>query len=171
MNKKVMKAGLFLLLGMFLAGAMPVQSSDLYVYTVANGSPQSFSLDVVQKLTFNGSNLVVNKTGGGTESFAFTNLKCFSFRSDLYSQSTDLAPAPETVALSVYPNPAQADIVITGAQTITAVTLCNLQGQQLLERYPASSKATLSLAGYPAGVYLLQVSDETGTVIKKIIKK
>jgi hypothetical protein len=171
MKTKMSKAGFFLLVGILLVGVMPVQSTNLYVYTATSSMPQSFSLDVIRKLTFDTSSLVVNKKDGTQASFLFDNLKCFSFKGDLYL-GTNIASTSETATtLSVYPNPALTDIVVTGTQTITSLSVYNLQGQKLLQSWPGSEETTVSLTPYPEGVYLLQIIGEAETIIKKIIKK
>jgi hypothetical protein len=167
MNSKIQKAGIILLLGILQAGVMPVTGSDLHVYK-ADGTKVSFTLSNVQKLTFTSSDLVVNKKAGDPESFAFTALNFFNLKDINLPTSV---PAPETaVKLDVYPNPAPAEVTVASAQVIGSLILYGLQGQRLLQLAPKSSEVTLSLSPYPAGVYLLQVTDGTGTVIKKIVK-
>jgi hypothetical protein len=168
MRKSSMKkAGVFLLLSMLLVGATPVQSSDfLYVY-LNNASSQSFDLNDVQKVTFTSSGLVVNKTDETTVPVSFTDLKFFSLK---YFDLTGVATPETTVAISVYLNPAVAEVIVKSAKTITGLGLYNLQGQKLLQLYPESLNATVPLAAYPAGLYILQVADESGITVKKIIK-
>jgi hypothetical protein len=84
--------------------------------------------------------------------------------------SIDISAFESETAVNVYPNPVQTDVVVTGDQPIIALSLYNIQGQQLLQLHPGVAQTTLSLAAYPAGIYLLQISTETGTAIKRIIK-
>ncbi|GHT76989.1 hypothetical protein FACS189413_17360 [Bacteroidia bacterium] len=160
------KAGTSLLLGGMLFGAMPMNSQSLYVYTASSPTSESFLLDDVQELTFSGSNLVVNKKTG--DPVTFTTLKFFSLRN--FDSSSGIAPNTAEAAISVYPNPAVADVIVHSTTTITGLGLYNLQGQKLLQLYPESLEATVPLASYPSGLYMLQVADESGITIKKIIK-
>jgi hypothetical protein len=73
--------------------------------------------------------------------------------------------------LKVYPNPAVAEVIVKSEKTITGLGLYNVQGQKLLQLYPESLEARVPLASYPAGLYILQIADESGITIKKIIKK
>jgi hypothetical protein len=167
MKKAIQKTRIFLLLSMLLTGAMPVKSQSLYVYTTSNTTPeQSFLLNDVQELTFSGASLTVNKKSGAPETFA--TLKFFSLKN---FDPAGIALKPETaVAISVYPNPTVADLIVKNTKIITGLGLYNLQGQKLLQLYPKSLETTISLASYPAGLYILQVADESGMTAKKIIK-
>jgi hypothetical protein len=167
MKKKSMKkAGIFLLLSVLLVGATPVQSNDLYVYKT-DGSKLNYSLDIVQKLTFVGTDLLVNKSDGSTALVSFTDLRFFSLKEFNF---TGIATPETKVTISVYPNPTVTDVTVKNTKPITGLELYNLQGQKLLQLHPKSLEATVPLAAYPAGVYLLQVADESGITIKKIIK-
>jgi hypothetical protein len=147
-------------------GATPVQSNDLYVYKT-DGSKTSYSLELVRKLTFTASELVVNKTDGTTVPVSFTDLRLFSLKNFNFMGIT----APETkVAVSAFYNPAVANVTVQSAKIITDLSVYNLQGQKLLQLHPESTEATVTLASYPAGLYLLQVADESGITVKKIIK-
>jgi hypothetical protein len=166
----IKKAGIFLLLGMLFIGVMPMKSQNLYVYTTSSTTPErSFALNGVRKVTFKnaGADLVVTPYEGEAQTvaaFKFFGLKNFF--------QTGVAPKPAVeVAISVYPNPAVADIIVKSAKTITSLGLYNLQGQKLLQLYPESLETSVSVASYPAGLYILQVVDESGITIKKIIKK
>ncbi|GHT73446.1 hypothetical protein AGMMS50262_04570 [Bacteroidia bacterium] len=165
-KSSIKKAGIFLLLGMLL-GAMPVKSQSLFVYTTSSTTPEeSFLLSDVQELTFSGTSVVVNHKFDGP--ITFTALKFFSLKN---FESTGIAPNPKTeVAISVYPNPAVTDVIVHSTTTITGLGLYNLQGQKLLQLYPESLEATVPVASYPSGLYMLQVADESGITIKKIIK-
>jgi hypothetical protein len=167
MRKNSMKkAGIFLLFGRLLVGATPVQSNDLYVYKT-DGSKSNYSLDIVQKLTFVGTDLLVNKTDGSTALVSFSDLRFFSLKEFNF---TGIATPETKVAINVYPNPTVADVSVKSTKNIIGLELYNLQGQKLLQLRPESLETTVALAAYPAGVYLLQVVDESGIIIKKIIK-
>jgi hypothetical protein len=169
MRKKIQKVSFLLLSGMLLLGVLPMQSqsTNLYVYGT-DGSKQSFSLDEVRKLTFTATELVINKQSGDPVSVLFTDLRCFSLKDDLY---TGIATPKAVAEISVYPSLVTDQVTVTNAKTITGFSLYNLQGQQLLQLAPESQEVTVSLASYPAGVYLLRIVDETGITTKKVIKK
>jgi hypothetical protein len=71
--------------------------------------------------------------------------------------------------ISLYPNPATTQITITG-YTPAYVTLCNTLGQTVAE---ASNTNTLWLGNLPQGLYLLQLFDAKGALVKteKVVKE
>jgi hypothetical protein len=156
-----------LLLGILFYGFPAMYGEDLYVWKM-DGSKQTFGLENVQKLTFTEDALVVTTTT--SESVSYEELRLFTLKDlNLGSVGTGLAEITATAKLLF--NPATGEVTITDTQEISSVGLFNLQGQQLQRYAPASHEATLSVAAYPAGVYLLQIADANGMVTKKIIKK
>jgi hypothetical protein len=160
------KAEIFLLLGILLLGVMPARSQS-YLYVYGNdGTKQSFSMESV--LTFTGTNLVVTDGVNPPVSVSFTNLRLFSLESYIF---TGFSTPDTKTEVSVYPNLAGTDVTVKSAKTITGLGLYNLQGQKLLQIQPESLEVIVPLSAYPAGLYLLQIVDESGVTIKKIIKK
>jgi hypothetical protein len=162
------KTRFLLLLGMILLGAIPAKSGDLYVYT-NNSSKQSFSLDEFRTLTFTDTALVVTPKTGSPVAFTYTDLQFFTLKDDL---STGLNSAPSTVInnVKIYPTITSDLVTVTDVLNITGINLYDLHGRKLLQIKPESQKIDLSLASYPAGLYLLHVVDKAGTTVKKIIK-
>jgi hypothetical protein len=161
-----MKKNIFLLTALLLLGAMPVQSqSNLYVYKT-DGSKETVSLDDLQKLTFTGTDLVINQVSGTPGSVAFSDLKFFSLKNFTTTGIAEVSKHEESV--NVWSN--NGIVTAKSAQPITGVTVFDLQGRKLLQLHPGSQEINLPLAAYPAGVYLVQVANETGITTKKIIK-
>jgi hypothetical protein len=150
--------------------AFPVESDGLFVYR-NSGSNQSFDLKSVRKLTDTGTDLVVTFKNEATPpvSVPTTDLRFFSLKHFDFTTGISTPVATETV--SVYPNPVVADVTVKNAKKITGLVLYNQQGQKLVQLYPETQEATLRLASYPTGLYLLQVADKDGMTIIKIIKK
>jgi hypothetical protein len=137
---------------------------------LADGSKQSFNLEGVKELTFTTTDLVVNFNEESTTpvSVPFTNLNFFS----LISYTTGIAPVIGTeVEVNVHPNPAVTDVTLKSAKPITSLALYNIEGRKLLQLYPESLEVSVPLTAYPAGLYLLQIVNESGVSINKIIKK
>jgi predicted outer membrane repeat protein len=65
-------------------------------------------------------------------------------------------------SLILFPNPASNTLNIqTISQTLTRIRLADLTGKTLLQAIPTSPTTILNLAGYVAGLYLLEVSNGT----------
>jgi hypothetical protein len=163
MNKKFR---FILVVAILLQGFATVYGENLYVWTTT-APKQTFGLDNVQKLTFTETDLVVNLKTDSPVSVFLEDLRFFSLK-DLSGPATSPEVAPVARSL-VYSDAGQ--IKLTNTQSILSIRLFNLQGQVLQQRFPASQEASLSVSSYPAGVYLLQVTDANGISTKKIIKK
>lgn len=88
-------------------------------------------------------------------------------------------PAPISVArfnalndLSIYPNPVQGKVYISGFTTACRATVTNLLGQSLQTVDIVSSETVIDMNEYPAGVYILQMTDTNGnTTSRKLLKQ
>jgi hypothetical protein len=162
-----MKKKWILLLGLFLAIFANVKSDNLYVYGT-DGSKQSFVLSEVHKLTLSTDALVVNLKSGNPVSVAYNNLHFFSLRDYDY---TSIRTVSDAETLKVFPNPVADELTLANTEGITSIKVLNLQGRLLLQLTPGGQEVKVSMASYPAGVYLVQIAGENGTSVKKIIKK
>jgi len=66
----------------------------------------------------------------------------------------------------VYPNPTTSSIFVNGLD-LQNVEIFNMAGKSLLK----SNLHNVNLDALPKGVYMIKINSETGTVIKKLIKK
>ena len=72
---------------------------------------------------------------------------------------------------SIYPNPAQNEVTITGSN-IASITLANTLGQTLLNTTTNTEKITISIAALPPGIYIITTTATNGQrTITKIIKQ
>jgi hypothetical protein len=72
---------------------------------------------------------------------------------------------------TVYPNPADDVVTISGNEMISEITVLNLLGQQVLHQNGLNAKLTqVSTAGLPSGKYLLRIASESGVQSKSILK-
>jgi hypothetical protein len=78
-----------------------------------------------------------------------------------------------TVVVEVYPNPATHSVAVEAAAGIKGITITNATGQvfDVPQAQMATNHHVLDIAHLPAGVYLLQVTDEYGNkVVKRVVK-
>lgn len=169
-KSKIRKAGFLILLGILLIEAMPVKSSNLYVY-MANNSVQDaiYPLNALQRLTFSETKMIGLSVNGRTEfQIDYSALRFFSLK----GLNTAIASNPGSSAtITINPNPTLTNVIVTSINVITNISLYDMQGQQLLQFHPESTEANISLLSYPVGVYLLQITNESGITTKKLIKK
>jgi hypothetical protein len=74
----------------------------------------------------------------------------------------------QTLPVNVYPNPAQ-DMVLVEAEGIERVRLFDLLGRCLIEKATEPcERVELSLQGYAASLYLIEIQTKNGTVRTKL---
>lgn len=70
--------------------------------------------------------------------------------------------------LSLYPNPSREFITVRSANPITSISLFNMNGQLLSTQTGVNR---IDLRPIENGIYFVQISNDLGTVTKKVIKK
>lgn len=73
--------------------------------------------------------------------------------------------------ISVYPNPATANVIINSNDVISQITVSNLLGQRVLSLTNNATTATVNMASLPAGTYAVKVYTAQGNATIKVIKK
>jgi hypothetical protein len=74
----------------------------------------------------------------------------------------------------MYPNPASAELKIRSERyAITKAELLNMSGQVIHSESQAGKGLTLNLSGFPNGIYIVKICDESGAVLyrKLVIEK
>jgi len=73
--------------------------------------------------------------------------------------------------VNIYPNPAHNEVIISGSD-IANITITNPIGQTLLSKNTNEAKLSIDISSYPAGIYLIKVTDSKGgKTVSKIVKK
>jgi hypothetical protein len=81
--------------------------------------------------------------------------------------STLSTPDTTELKFAFYPNPAKNQIIIAGLQTESFVDICSLSGQVLVhETFTSSTKLNFNL---PPSVYILKITSEGKTAVKKLV--
>ena len=76
----------------------------------------------------------------------------------------------ETESIQLTPNPVIDILKINTAAKVTSVSVYNYAGKEV-KRYPRVINNELDLQDLPAGIYIVNIDTEIGTLSKKIIKK
>lgn len=71
---------------------------------------------------------------------------------------------PPRLALSLYPNPAQNQVLLTSGQKLKSVSLFNANGQRLRHRVAGKAQVRLSTESLPNGLYLIRAAAQDGQV-------
>ncbi|AWG21845.1 endonuclease I [Flavobacterium faecale] len=135
-----------------------------------NGGTSNFAADVTlrRKASITSPNTQFNKTG---EWDTFSSDTCNNLGSKTVQAITksaiskDEADADEVL---IYPNPSQGNFTVYNSNMPFSVTIYNILGQ-FIQQENSSNSSTIQLTNIPTGTYLIKVSDETHTTIKKIL--
>jgi uncharacterized protein YjdB len=129
------------------------------------------SLDVQDVSTSNGANIQVwDYTGGLNQQWSFVQVESPGGRTLNNSAPaiTDSILAPEPM---VYPNPAVNYIrIVSNAIGKGTVVLYSIKGATIMNKELVRSQE-LDISAIPAGMYIIKITNNRGTYIKKIIKQ
>ena len=73
--------------------------------------------------------------------------------------------------VNIYPIPASNQLTIEANKTIQKVSIYNITGQEVLTKYPKSTKTTLQINELPKGVYVVSTTSEGKDSTSKFIKE
>jgi hypothetical protein len=77
---------------------------------------------------------------------------------------------PPLENIIIYPNPVNSTVRISfNSEGIKMIEICNEIGQVII-RSTSPKEITLDMNTYPKGIYFIKVSDENGSVVKRIVK-
>jgi len=155
MNKKIFLLGLALLIaGQFLAA----QNTVIKIIS-ADGTVMISSLTNVQNIVFEDNTMTVNMK----EAYlSYTEVTCIRF-----NQSMGIKTLPVESSVSVFPNPVQTNLTVTGVDKDKKINLLNLNGT-LLQSIPAQDSSTnIDVSSLPQGLYLLQIGEQVIKFIKQ----
>ncbi|AGC76325.1 putative secreted protein (Por secretion system target) [Nonlabens dokdonensis] len=76
-------------------------------------------------------------------------------------------------AFKLYPNPASDNILVSSAEfNITEVAVMDMNGREVMKNsFQDTHQASLEISSLSSGMYLLRITADQGTVIKKLTKK
>ena len=77
------------------------------------------------------------------------------------------AVAENEVVNAIYPNPTSSDLHIN-ATAMTHVTVYNAMGQMVYDQEVSGDEVILNMGQYEAGVYMVKVTTETGSSVKRV---
>ena len=72
--------------------------------------------------------------------------------------------------MMVYPNPAKDMLNIT-AENMRRITISNVLGQIVYDREVNSDNEIINMSQYEAGIYMVRITTETGSVVRKVSKQ
>lgn len=81
---------------------------------------------------------------------------------------TDISEIVSEAQVTVYPNPVVDNFSVTSSSSIVSINIVDLSGKVLQTE---SSGQAINISSFDAGIYLLQITTESGELVKRIVKQ
>jgi len=123
------------------------------------------SLGAVDSLTFELHSSDVGAYGMNTPAYF-----CLDNLNDITNGLNNFSTPKDVFSWSIFPNPTQDRVQIQGVKGAT-ISVYDLNGRELLQKYSSSAVFPINLSPYPKGLYLINVQKGQLLETKKVIKK
>lgn len=147
----------FFFLMLFEIAFVPVQSQNVAL-TVKNweGIDKTVELNSLKKITFSGTNLVLNYLGGSNEDIAISTVHKMFF-----SSYTALNNIQENKSVFIYPNPSSHFISFKNvAESNSQVTVYNINGTQVMNINLSQGAEGVDVSALKRGIYLVKIESQ-----------
>lgn len=146
--------------------ASPVD--NLYVYTKQANIPTVYSLDELDKITFDANGISFWNTKWPT-TYAYSNFG----RISLNPSSTPTGIEQTTVGdegVAITYDRHREVVVVQSGTPLSRVSVCDMHGRLITSANGEANALTVPLQRVPRGIYLVRVDSAGGSVSKKIVK-
>lgn len=163
-----------IILGLFLGmvstaafAASPADGDNLFVWTKGAKTAVVYSLDNLDKITFDDAAVSV-WTNGGKVDYAYGNIELLTFRDGVKPVAgVKLLTAADAEVRISYDRASQL-VKVESQKPLAGIQVCDLQGRVVARVSRVARQLHLSLAELPQGVYIVKPQGTTKSV--KIIK-
>ena len=162
------------LITLFLLSVAIVAMADTpkYLTLHGGGKVKSYSIGDIRKITFGkqtANNLEVYlKSKTTVDNYPYSTFEKGVFEVEPSGVEGVMADNND---LSVAYNTGSQEIMVSSSQEITAIVVCNLNGMVVEMLTPMTTEATVSLADYASGMYVVKAVTATATQTQKIVKR
>ena len=156
---------------MMLVAIVAMADTPKYLTLHAGGKVESYSISNIRKITFGkqtANNLeVYQKSKTTVDNYPYSTFEKGVFEVEPSGVEGVMADNNE---LSVVYNSGSQEIMVSSSQEITAIVVCNLNGMVVEMLTPMTTEATVTLADYASGMYVVKAVTATATQTQKIVK-
>lgn len=156
---------------LMLVAIVAMADTPRYLTLHAGGKVESYSISNIRKITFGkqtANNLeVYQKSKTTVDNYPYSTFEKGIFEVEPSGVEGVMADNNE---LSVAYNSGSQEITVSSSQEITTIVVCNLNGMVVEMLTPMTTEATVSLADYASGMYVVKAVTTTATQTQKIIK-
>jgi len=157
---------------MMLVAIVVMADTPKYLTLHAGGKVESYSISNIRKITFGkqtANNLeVYQKSKTTVDNYPYSTFEKGIFEVEPSGVEGVMADNND---LSVAYNSGSQEIMVSSSQEITAIVVCNLNGMVVEMLTPMTTEATVSLADYASGMYVVKAVTATATQTQKIVKR
>ena len=143
-----------------LFGFAIAHGQNVLVINLTDNTKVATPFSNIQKITFNGDNMLLKTTNGAENSYLLDNITSITFLNEV-----SINEFAEAIDVNIFVN-ASGEIVVESPHQINKLTVFDLTGKEMA----ASSQNKMSVNFLPIGLYILQVATDKGFVTKKFIK-
>lgn len=166
-QNKVVMLTFFFLVSAAGFSASYADEDNLYLWTKGAQSAVVYSLDRLDKITFDDTFMSVWTNGGKTD-YAYSSIAFMSLQ-ETVKPVTGVAKLPVNDSDMVVSFDREAQLVrVDGEKAFGGIAVCDLQGREVLKRSRTATHQQLSVADLPRGVYIVKPLGTSKSV--KIIK-
>ena len=155
-----------------LVAIVVMADTPKYLTLHAGGKVESYSISNIRKITFGkqtANNLeVYQKSKTTVDNYPYSTFEKGIFEVEPSGVEGVMADNND---LSVAYNSGSQEIMVSSSQEITAIVVCNLNGMVVEMLTPMTTEATVSLADYASGMYVVKAVTATATQTQKIVKR
>lgn len=142
-----------------------------YLTLHADGKATSYAISDIRKITFGkqtADNIeVYQKSKNTIDNYPYSTFEKGVFEVEPSGVEGVLVDNDD---LSIAYKAGSQEIIVSSSQEITAIVVCNLNGVVVEMSSPMITDATISLADYASGMYIVKAVTATATQTQKIIK-
>lgn len=161
----------FVISVMVLSALVSMADTPKYLKLHVGGEIVPYALSDIRKITFGETTadaLEVHLTGQGTvKTYNFSALENAVFEAEI--SGVDKVTANEAELTIGYDDAVQ-EISVISSDDIQSIIVTDLSGKAAEMLHCNSNEATISLAGYATGIYIVKVVTDTTSKTKKILK-
>lgn len=156
---------------LLLVAIVAMADTPKYLTLHGGGKVKSYAISDVRKITFGKqtTNSLEVHIKGKT---AIDNYPYSTFEKGVFEVEPSGVEGVlvDNIDLSITYNVGLQEIMVSSSQEITAIVVCNLNGMVIEMSSPMTTEATISLADYASGMYVVKAITTTEAKTVKIIK-
>lgn len=84
--------------------------------------------------------------------------------------STGIKEAGSIEQITIYPNPANAQVVITTREGSSTIDVMDLNGKVLINRFNTQQQTVIDVQHLPSGIYFVKIINKEGIAVKRLMK-